>query len=324
MHADPCAFANKPVNIPSVTVVIPCHNAEPWLAQTLSSALAQTWPEKEIILVDDGSTDESLSIACSFELRGVRVISQTNRGAGVARNIGLQASRGDFIQFLDADDLLAPDKIEHQMNLAKNVGSEYALCARWSRFTSTIENADFTPQPLCADLAPVDWVVTKFERNAMMHPAAWLIAKDLIDKAGPWDESLSLDDDGEYFTRVVLASKGVRHCHEAISYYRSGLPNSLSRAKTDQAWTAAFRSLELALDHLRKSEDSMQTRHARATAFQRYVYEAYPLAKASRYRAAEQIATLGGSGLQPEGGLKFQIARRFVGWRLAKRIQRAR
>jgi hypothetical protein len=154
----------------------------------------------------------------------------------------------------------------------------------------------------------------------MMHPAAWLISKLLADKAGPWVETRSPDDDGEYFTRVVLASQGVVFCREAISYYRSGLPDSLSRAKSDHAWAAAFGSLELATKSLRQIEDSTRTRHACATAFQRFIFEAYPRATACRHRAKQYVAALGGSALQPEGGPKFQLVRHLLGWRLARRL----
>ena len=304
-----------------VSILIPCYNAAPWLTATLESALAQTWPDKEIILVDDGSRDNSLAIARSFEPRGVRVIAQSNRGAAAARNHAMRLARGEWLQFLDADDLLAPDKIEQQMLLAESVGPNLALCARWTRFSGTIADADFTPQPLCADMVPVDWVVTKFERNAMMHPAAWLTSRLLADQAGPWVEKRSPDDDGEYFTRVVLASKGVRFCPAAISYYRSGLPGSLSRAKSDQAWAAAFASMELAAENLLKAENSPRARHACAIAFQRYIYDAYPRARDCMRKAASNVAALGGSDLQPERGPKFQVISRLIGWRLTKRLQ---
>jgi glycosyltransferase involved in cell wall biosynthesis len=80
---------------PLVSIIIPCRNAAPWLAETLESALGQTWQAKEILLVDNGSTDDSLAIARTFERRGVQVLLQSNRGAAAARNTGLRAARGD-------------------------------------------------------------------------------------------------------------------------------------------------------------------------------------------------------------------------------------
>ena len=100
---------------PLVSILIPAYNAAEYIAATLESAVAQTWPHREIIVVNDGSRDRTLEIARSFEPRGVTVVTQSNQGAAAARNAALKASRGDYIQWLDADDLLAPEKIARQI-----------------------------------------------------------------------------------------------------------------------------------------------------------------------------------------------------------------
>src|SRR4051812_27885378 len=99
---------------PLVSILIPAYNAERWIADTLRSAIAQTWDAKEIIVIDDGSNDRTLEIAKTFESPSVRVVTQKNQGAAAARNLGFSLCKGDYIQWLDADDLLAPDKIELQ------------------------------------------------------------------------------------------------------------------------------------------------------------------------------------------------------------------
>lgn len=307
--------------MPLVSIIIPCHNAAPWLAETLESALAQTWPEKEIILVDDGSTDGSLAIASTFSPRGVRVLSQPNLGASAARNAGLREARGDFIQFLDADDLIAPDKIRRQMRLAETTGPDFALCGTWARFRRSSVDAGFLPEPLCADMAPVDWVTVKLSQHAMMHPAAWLVSRTLADRSGPWNEDLSLDDDGEYFTRVVLTSRGVRCCREAVSYYRSGLAGSLSRRKSQAGWESAWCSLELSVARLLNLEDSPRTRRACATAFQRFIYDSFPAARGLCRRATRLVAELGGSDLPPPMGPKTRMLAGILGWRNVWRLK---
>ena len=306
---------------PLVSIIIPCHNASPWLTATLKSALAQTWPEKEIILVDDGSTDGSLAIARSYEPRGVRVHTQPNRGASAARNAGLREARGEYIQFLDADDLLAPDKITLQMALAEAAGPDVALCCTWKRFRHTPEDAVLTAEPLCADLAPVAWVALKFAQHAMMHPAAWLVSRALADRAGPWDESLSLDDDGEYFTRIVLASQEVRCCRDAVSYYRSGLLGSLSRRHSRAACESAWRSLELSVGRLLKLEDAPDNRLACATAFQQFIYDSFPAVPDLCQRAARRVVELGGSDLPPPMGPRTRAFARVLGWRNVWRLK---
>src|ERR1700687_2315947 len=100
---------------PLVSILIPAFNAQDCISDTLRSAIAQTWERKEIIVVDDGSTDQTLAIARQFESQGVQVITQSNQGAAAARNKALSLSQGDYIQWLDSDDLLGPDKIALQM-----------------------------------------------------------------------------------------------------------------------------------------------------------------------------------------------------------------
>src|SRR5260370_7810517 len=101
--------------MPLTSILIPAHNAEKWIADTIRSAIAQSWQRKEIIVVDDGSTDQTLEIARQFESESVRVVWQENQGAAAARNKALSLSQGDYIQWLEADELLASDKIAKQM-----------------------------------------------------------------------------------------------------------------------------------------------------------------------------------------------------------------
>src|SRR5271170_1948910 len=108
---------------PLVSILIPAYNAEAWISDTLRSAIAQTWEQKEIIVVDDGSTDQTLAIARRFESDSVRVVPQKNQGAAAARNTALSLCHGDYIQWLDADDILAPDKIARQMAELEHMGS---------------------------------------------------------------------------------------------------------------------------------------------------------------------------------------------------------
>lgn len=306
---------------PLVSILIPCYNAENWLAETLESALAQTWTETEIIVVDDGSTDQSLAIAQSFINKGIKVISQTNRGASAARNKAFQTSQGDFIQYLDADDLLAPDKIERQIALLQNNDSGYIAAGEWARFYQTYIEAAFTPQPLWADMSPVDWLVCAWEDAWMMHPAAWLVPRQIAAQAGFWNEALSLNDDGEYFSRVVLASQGIKFCWGAKSFYRSGNLTSLSGAKTRQAWESAFLALELGTQNLLAIEDTPRTRHACATAFQRFIYEMYPDSIDLQAKAAAMVNQLGGSNVTPMGGPMFHLLSFCLGWKKAKQMQ---
>lgn len=109
--------------MPQVSVVIPAYNAAPWIAETLASVLAQTLQDFEIIVVDDGSTDETAGIVAKIE--HLQYIHKANGGAASARNVGIRLARGDYIAFVDADDLWLPDKLRLQVKLLRQSGLEW-------------------------------------------------------------------------------------------------------------------------------------------------------------------------------------------------------
>src|SRR5271168_1727479 len=106
---------------PLVSILIPAYNAEAWISDSLRSAIAQTWERKEIIVVDDGSKDRTLSVARQFESSQVKVVTQQNQGAAATRNNAFALSEGDYVQWLDADDLMSPEKTAKQMEVAEQV-----------------------------------------------------------------------------------------------------------------------------------------------------------------------------------------------------------
>ncbi len=308
---------------PLVSILIPIYNAENYLRETVNSALKQTWQNIEIILVDDGSTDHSLAIAKTYESKEVKVISQQNQGASAARNRALKEAQGDFIQYLDADDLIESDKIERQLKLLKfDRESNYVASGEWARFFQKPSEAAFIPQDLWSDMSPVDWLVTAWQNNLMMHPAAWLVPRNIADLAGMWNEDISLNDDGEYFCRVILASQEVKFCRDAKSYYRSGISGSLSGSKSSKAWQSAYLSVDLCTNGLLTKENSDRIRYACACYWQSFVFMAYPQAPDLITKAEQHILSLGGCNLKPEGGAMFRATREILGWKLAMRLQK--
>ncbi len=307
---------------PLVSFLIPAYNAEKYLADTLRSALAQTWPRKEIIVVNDGSRDNTLALARSFESACVKVIDQENRGQSASENLAFTESQGDLLEYLDADDLLAPNKIEVQVRRLAECGHDCVASGRWGRFRESPADAWFVPEPFWTDLAPVDWLVSAWERHSMMHGAAWLIPRELVEQAGPWDETLSLINDFDFFPRVLLACRKVCFCPDAVSYYRSDLATNLGSSKGRAAWDSAIRALEASTGRLLAVEDSPQTRRACVRAFQEFIYAAYPDCPDLLARAERRIAELGGGQFRPQGGPVFRAVSALFGWRVAKRLQR--
>jgi glycosyltransferase involved in cell wall biosynthesis len=249
---------------PLVSILIPAYNVEPWIADTIKSALEQTWPKKEIIIVDDGSKDKTLSVARQFASETVSIVTQKNQGASAARNKALELCQGDYIQWLDADDLLAANKIAKQMEAAEECQSErMLLSSAWGAFMYRVSRAQFSPTPLWCDLSPSEWLLRKMGQNLHMQTATWLVSRELTEAAGPWDTRLSLDDDGEYFSRVVLASEAIRFVPEAKVFYRQAAFGSLSSIdQSDKKLESQFLSMRLHVDYLRSFEESERVRAA--------------------------------------------------------------
>lgn len=308
---------------PLVSIIVPVYNAAPWLAATLESALSQSHRPTEIIVVDDGSTDSSLALASTFESRGVRVATQPNRGAAAARNHGLRLARGEFLQFLDADDLLAPDKIAHQVARLATAPGSIASCA-WGRFHGDPGQARFVSTPAWRDFPqPADFFIQHFNDGWMMFPAAWLVPRAVAAAAGPWDERLSLNDDGEYFCRVALASRGIVFCGDARAYYRSGVPGSLSDRKDPAAYRSLYLSIDLSTRALLAHADTPAAREAAANAWFKVGAEVYPDLQRESREALAKSRAFGGPTRPLEMGRRMRLVSRLIGWRLAKRVQRA-
>jgi glycosyltransferase involved in cell wall biosynthesis len=306
-----------------VSILIPLHNAECWLAKTLESALTQTWKYIEIVIVDDGSKDASFEIARRFESSNVNIIRQVNRGASSARNTALKQAQGDFIQYLDADDVLDTGKIEIQINQLSSEPPGRVAAAAWGRFYDAPQNAHFIPEEVWASRSPIDWIVASWSGGGMMPCHAWLTPRAVADKAGFWDETPCPNDDGEYFTRVLLNSTGVSFCEDARVFYRSGLSRSWSRGSMPNGYESVYRSLELCVAQLLAKEDSHRTRGACAAQFQRFIYGVFPDSPELVQRAEEKVREMGGSDLKPSGGHFFHFASKTLGWKTARRIQQA-
>jgi glycosyltransferase involved in cell wall biosynthesis len=310
---------------PLVSILIPAYNAKQWIAESLQSAIAQTWQRKEIIVVDDGSSDGTAEMARRFASREVVVVSTANQGAAAARNHALCLSQGDYIQWLDADDLLAPDKIERQLTAMGEAESKrLLLSSSWAFFNYRTSRARFVATSLWEDLAPVEWLLRKMVENLHMQTATWLTSRELTEAAGPWDARLQNDDDGEYFCRVLLASNRTRFVPEARVFYRR--TPSLNRVSyignSDDKKDSMLVSMKLHVQYLRSLEESERVRKACLTYLQNWYESFYP-------ERPDLVAELQGLAAQLHGHLeeprlrwKYAWMKPIFGWKIAKRAQR--
>jgi glycosyltransferase involved in cell wall biosynthesis len=306
---------------PLVSILIPAYNVEAWIGDTLRSAIDQTWANKEIIVVDDGSKDQTLQVARQFEPHGVQVVTQKNQGAAAARNKAFSVSKGDYIQWLDADDLLAPDKIARQVEALKYCSSPRTLLsAEWGSFMHRYYRANFVPTALWCDLTPAEFMRRKMQYNLHQQTATWLTSRELTLAAGPWDTSLLSDDDGEYYCRVMLACDGIKFVKSSRVYYRSVGTNRLSYiGSSDKKRDAMWRGMELYIQYIRSLEDGPAIHAACVQYMQNWLIHFYPERMDIVEKAEERAREFGGKLQKPSLVWKYTWIRMLFGWPTAKR-----
>jgi glycosyltransferase involved in cell wall biosynthesis len=309
---------------PRVSVLIPCFNAEKWVGEAIESVYRQTWENVEIVIVNDGSTDNSLAEINRQKSARLKIIDQPNQGQNASLNRAFSECTGSFVQYLDADDALEQDKIKNQIIRLQHHPDCIATSA-WRVIASdaTVEFAD----PGRAIVGPfgertsVDWLVENWwEGGGMMYPAMWLIPAEILRRAGSWRDDVTLMNDQEFFTRVVLAARAVLLCPESLSYYRKGHP-SMSSIKTERAWRSYFLVTELCVDRLLAEECSDRTKRVASFMWQRVANSCYPYQRALGSEAQRRAELLHSDRLFLPAGRSYNLISAIFGWKIARSLQ---
>jgi glycosyltransferase involved in cell wall biosynthesis len=233
-----------------VSVIIPAFNAESYILDCLNSIINQTYRNLKIIVVNDGSTDRTKEIIETLNDPRLIIVNQENRGCSVAKNKGLELVEGDYVQYLDVDDILSEDKIEQQVLALSNHKNAIAVCK-----TIVFKNKiDDTNLEIDTDLIyqggnNIDFIAKLWGSSGnmgMVQPNAYLVPINIIRKIGKWDETLSPspDEDGEYFARAIFAASKVIFT-EGVNYYRKlEQVHSLSKEKSYQHAIGLFNTIK--------------------------------------------------------------------------------
>lgn len=306
---------------PLVSILIPAYNAEQWISDAIQSALNQTWRNVEIIVIDDGSTDATHAVARGFQNSRTLVLSQPNQGASATRNHALRLAQGQYIQWLDADDSLDIDKLELQL-AHRDCSSDTLLSSSWGQYYYRPHRTVFRENELCKDRYPADWLQTKMETNSWMAIESWLVPREIAEKAGPWNTTLSADDDGEYFSRNICASERIVFVREARSRCRLANPNSISKAPKTHRWLKSqLNAMAMQIDQLLSLEPSKRSRSACLSLLRRWYGHFYPEHPDLMLEARSLSLKLGGDLKIPELRGHYRWIESILGRRLTKRTQ---
>lgn len=199
---------------PLVSVIIPCYNASAFLAETVASVFAQEYDNVQLVLIDDGSIDDTPAIIAALaERHGKRIVAfcGVNGGAATARNRGLQLANGEFVQFLDADDLLCPGTIGRRLQALQQSGADVAY-TDWQKLEETDPGVFVAGEVVARQLADIDpdpaiALFTSF----WCPPAALLYRRSIVDRIGGWKQHLAPIEDARFMLDAVLC--GGRYCY---------------------------------------------------------------------------------------------------------------
>ncbi|MBW4633499.1 MAG: glycosyltransferase [Iphinoe sp. HA4291-MV1] len=201
---------------PLVSVIIPCFNADRWIAEAIDSCFNQTYSNIEIIVIDDGSTDNSLEIIKKYEKK-IILESLPHKGGNYARNRGFVISKGKYIQFLDADDYILPEKIERQVHFLEATGADIVY-GDWRHKHHLPDGTSFLDKVEISG-TQVD-VVESLLANWWTAVASLLYRRTAIEKSGDWDEKLCAAQDRDFFLSVAITDVKVVYQSGCYSIYR--------------------------------------------------------------------------------------------------------
>jgi glycosyltransferase involved in cell wall biosynthesis len=302
---------------PMVSIIIPCYNAERWVAAAIQSCLDQTYSPIEIIVIDDGSTDKSLEVIKSFGNK-IRWETGPNRGGNVARNTGFDLSRGEYIKFLDADDVLGCDTIEIQVKGGLDQPGKIVF-GPWKILNvigeaQTVLDSHLQMNP-SEDLL-YQWLT---DRYCIPHSILW--PRDALVKIGPWDETLTANQDGDIFLRAILAGIEFTYVLGGCVLYRTVTDGS----KTSVSGQRSLKSLQSRIRVLDKLRAALNERPELAK-YARPLGESYCYLARVYYRIedrelndcfAQGLALTGG---QIPGGFWHRMGVRLLGIRGKQRL----
>ena len=311
-----------------VSVIIPIYNAAEFINDCIQSVLDQSYKNLEIILVNDGSSDNSFELISHFNDDRIIIINQLNQGCSSAKNAGLRISKGDFIQYLDADDILSGDKIYEQVELLMNKEMCVAVCKTIIFHDDLLyATQELNTSMLTRNLNGIDFLLNLLGRNGefgMVQPNAYLIPRAISNLIGLWDQEISPspDEDGEYFARVLLCTKFVIFS-KGINFYRK-LPNqqSLSQKHSLERALNLLRTVDIKFRNIFNLDNSNETKELYLMNVSQVAYQyglEYPIIVDEAKKLLKNHNFYKLKILSP---WKFKLISRFIGFDITLKLKR--
>lgn len=217
---------------PLVSIVMPVYNVEQYIEECLLSVINQTYQNLELVIVNDETKDKSKEIAQNL-LKGWNgkwmIIDQENAGACAARNNALSHVTGDYVLHLDSDDKIDLGMISEMISTLRtfNFAEDVVCIGKWEGLEGN-NKSSATILQRCYE-TPTDLLLDLYMNHVCLYPHCYMVPKAIINKSGEWDLNVVIDQDGDYFSRIIINTKRIVYSSKAVAYYRFN--NSGSQSK---------------------------------------------------------------------------------------------
>lgn len=305
------------------SIIIPAYNASLCISETLDSVLQQLHKNIEIIIIDDNSSDDTWGVIGNYSNKYPKIIKiykNKRKGACAARNYGFELSSGDFILYLDADDILSNNKLSSQLDLLAKANDPLAISvSRWQHFEYKIDDAVENKMFVCRDYNPAYLVLLDmWTYGEMLQTSCWLVPRSIIELIDGWNETFKSNptDDSEFFTKVVLKSSKIVYDSLGVVFYRrpvvGGINLSQSRNyESIKSIIKTYQSYELILEF----DSSEVVKIGLANNYLNFIYEFYPLFPDLLKKAEDSFYNLGYKKMWPAGGENFKKIASILGFK---------
>ncbi|MBK8497414.1 MAG: glycosyltransferase family 2 protein [Flavobacteriales bacterium] len=302
-----------------VTIVLPCYNAAAHLERCFASLFAQTHGELDLIAVDDGSSDDTLALLHALAPRApfpMEVIAQANAGACAARNAGWRKATGSYIQFMDADDELVPQKIAHQVALAEHsglpeliVGSVHTYKADGNLRETDAQSPD-RHDP---------WLDLMKHRMGGTPGNLW--KRSAVEEVGGWDPAMKSSQEYDLMFRMLCNGARPVFDPEVLTHVHLRASGSVSTSNLDQAWERFIELRARIIAHLQRTQPALDLQPHRQVLFDS-IRTLYPFAPERSVELYTQLLPKDfAPALSPATGRGYLALHKLLGFALANRVR---
>src|SRR5947209_548942 len=285
-----------------------------YLPDTINSLICQSYKNIEIICVNDHSTDNTIDVLQQFNNK-IKIYSSTKKGASAARNFAFFHSVGEYVVFLDADDIVTENYIESMLTHCRN-DSAFVVVSKWGRFfKNDISTFKEDHNIIKKDLDFYNWILGYWTfNNHTTPPGRVFIPRTIVNNSGGWNEDLSLNDDLDFYSRVFSLSSSIIYNDDACLFYRSGIGGLSSKIKGHVFQLSNMKSIENATSLVvSQFPDDYRIKRACANMWQLFIYSNYPENKDLLEYAYKRIKELGGSDYLFQAGGITKVLAKIIG-----------